>query len=135
MYQRRFWSKGFLSLEHRGQHLILDPDQAQSILGDSLALRRHQRHLIAHEAQHRLEGQQIRIEAYLGHVPIGQYRVHARDALRLRGIEMDNPCVRVRTAQYPSVQHARPFEVSRVACLPTNFLCQPQARYGYSHHG
>ena len=101
-------------VEHDGQRLVLDLDQVARVLGDVAVLGDHGRDrlaVVAHllDRDHVLDdragaegGQRRRV---LGHVGAGDDADHARQRLRLRGVDGDDARVRVRAAHDRRVRH------------------------------
>jgi hypothetical protein len=122
------------SIKDGGQHLILDADQAQGILRQGFALRRHHGHLITHKTHDVIEGEQVRINRHGWHITMRQHHMHSGQAHCLRDIDIDNTGMGMRAAQRTSVQHSRPFEIRGVACFPLDLVHQAHTRNNGTHY-
>ena len=77
---------------------------------------------------------QVGIDTRGWHITMRQHRMHTGQAYGLRDIHVDNPGMRMRAAQYTSVQHARPFEIRGVACFPLHLVRQSYTRDRRPYH-
>ncbi len=128
-----------LGVEHRGagghrefgvedvrQHLVLDDDPPAALLGGALAVGDHRRHPLSGEAHHvvqhpgvvRVLGRVLvpgRGEQPLRGVVVGQHQVDAGHPQGGRGVDGEDPGVRVRGAQQLHVQQPLDLDVEGVA--------------------
>ena len=108
--------------DHRRQHLVVDPDPADRVLGDVAVVGDDEGdrladvvHLVlgqgvlrAAVGQRRVRDQQRqRLGHRAGEVLVGPHRVHAVEVEDLVDVDVDDPGVRVRGAQHGRVQQGR----------------------------
>ena len=118
MQQRRAGLHRRFRIEHRRQHLVLNPQRSASRLGRRLAVGKHGGDTLADKAHHIVQHPRIvrivqRIlvprggEASTWRVGRGQDAVHTRNRQGRRGVDRHDPGMRVRRTQQLQVQQAR----------------------------
>ena len=115
---RRGRLHGLQRIEHRGQRLVVDPDERAGLLRRRLARRRHRRDLVAHAAHLvALEHGVVAQEPQLAHAHAvgGEHAVHAGDGLRAPHVDALDPRVGMGRAQDLPVEHAGQGHVVAVA--------------------
>ena len=123
--QRRVGVERLARVDHRRQRVVLDVDQRQRVVGGVLVDRDDERDLLALEA-HLVAGQHgLRVVGDRRHpreperleVLGGDDGGDARVRERARGVDRDDPRVRVGAAQHLAVDHPRQADVVEVVAL------------------
>ena len=115
-----------LGVDHHRQVLVLDLDQVARVLGDVAVLGDHRRHRFAdvahpidrHAVLHHRRARELRRRAgHLLRFRAGEDEVHARERLRLRGVDALDAGVRPVAAQHRGVRHAGEHDVVDVLAV------------------
>ncbi len=112
--------QGFLRGQGRGEDLVLDHDLAEGLVGRTLGLRRHRRHLVPHEPDLSVEEEVVvrgglrpplagRGVGDARDVPVVEDAGHARHLLRFRGVQRQDLGVGVGGAE--DLPHQDPGEI------------------------
>ena len=123
--QRRVGVERLARVDDRRQRLVLDVDQRQRVVGRVLVGRDHERDLLALEADLVAREHGLRVVGDRRHprqaerleVLGGDDRGDVRVRERRRGVDRDDPRVRVRAAQHRAVDHPRQPDVVEVGAL------------------
>ena len=88
-----------LRVRNERQRLVPNANKAKRVAGDVNVIRGDGGHLIAHEADFRIQNRHIRRDAAVRNVERSQRRMDARQRQRLRSVNRQNPRVGMRTAK------------------------------------
>ena len=135
--------QGSLHLDRRGQCLVADIDLGQRVLGGGARLGNYSGDRLAGpggalQRQRQLRGRFHALEmrqhrdpgvAMLGEVLAGEHAQHARHCERFRGVDIDDPGVRVRAPDECHVRHARQHDVVDELSASLNQLLRVGSRY------
>jgi hypothetical protein len=121
-----------------GQHLVLDLDQVERLLGDGQLVGGHRGHRLAHEhravdREHRV-GARGRLLLQMRDVPGGEHRADARQRLGRAHVDRDDPGVRVWAAQQLGVEQPPGLDVGHVLHPARDLLgaVRPRDRHAHS---
>ena len=123
--QRRVGVQRLAGVDNRGQRLVLDLDQLERVVRGVLVGRDHERDLLALEADLVAREHGLRVVGD-GRHPSKPERLEVLGSddrgdvgrgERLRGVDRDDPRVRVRAAQHGAVDHSRQPDVIEVGAL------------------